>query len=295
MRKLSVSEWCCAVRFNNNDNSVMTDLCTPFVVLPNSKRYWCADPFLFQKDGHYYVFFEAYDRLKRKGVLGYRQVAENTVGDIRIIYEAASHLSYPFIYEADDDIYIVPESNISGELYRLKCLSFPDKWEKEKVLLKARLVDSTFFVKNGEHYCFSMQVDDDLLFDRLDLFYYANGEWVPCPKNPVKRDLATARSAGKCFEYDGVWYRPSQDCSNGYGCALRLNVIDKINSNEYMEHCTKKLRPSEIQTNTGVQYQGIHTYNRLKHVEVIDLKTPPELHILNLLGGFWKRVRNMIK
>ena len=70
MRKLSVSEWCCAVRFNKNNDSIMTDLSTPFVVLPNSKRYWCADPFLFQKDDHYFVFFEAYDRLKRKGVLG---------------------------------------------------------------------------------------------------------------------------------------------------------------------------------------------------------------------------------
>lgn len=37
MRKLSVSEWCCAVRFNKNNDSIMTDLGTPFVVLPNSK------------------------------------------------------------------------------------------------------------------------------------------------------------------------------------------------------------------------------------------------------------------
>ena len=295
MRKLSVSEWCCAVRFNNNDNNVMTDLSTPFVVLPNSERYWCADPFLFQKDGHFYVFFEAYDRLKRKGVLGYRQITENTVGSIHIFYETTSHLSYPFIYEADGDIYIVPESNMSGELYRLKCLSFPNKWEREEVLLNRRLVDSTFFSYEGAEYCLSTQIDDSLIFDRLDLFYKSNGQWLPCLHNPVKRDLASVRGAGKCFEQDSVWYRPSQDCSNGYGCALCLNAIDKINSNEYMEHCIKKLQPTEIQTNTGVQYQGIHTYNRLKHIEVIDLKTPPELHILNLLGGFWKRVRNMIK
>ena len=86
MRKLSVSEWCCAVRFNKNNDSIMTDLSTPFIVLPNSKRYWCADPFLFQKDDHYFVFFEAYDRLERKGVLGYRQITEHTAGDIHIIY-----------------------------------------------------------------------------------------------------------------------------------------------------------------------------------------------------------------
>lgn len=145
MRKLSVSEWCCAVRFNKNNDSIMTDLSTPFVVLPNSKRYWCADPFLFQKDDHYFVFFEAYDRLKRKGVLGYRQITEHTAGDIHIICESTSHLSYPFIYEADGNLYIVPESNMSGELYRFKCLSFPNHWEKEKVLMHERLVDSTFF------------------------------------------------------------------------------------------------------------------------------------------------------
>ncbi len=159
-------------------------------------------------------FFEAYDRLKRKGVLGYRQITEHTAGDIHIICESTSHLSYPFLSMKLMAIFILCLSQtclasfIGSNVYL-----FPNHWEKEKVLMHERLVDSTFFSHNQEQYCFSTTVDDELLFDRLDLFHCVNGEWVPCPRNPVKRDLSSARGAGKCFEQDGVWYRPSQDCS----------------------------------------------------------------------------------
>lgn len=54
--KLRVPEWCCAVRFNTDGHTVFDDLETPFTVLKNSRRYWCADPFLYQRDGQYYLF-----------------------------------------------------------------------------------------------------------------------------------------------------------------------------------------------------------------------------------------------
>ena len=91
--KLRVPEWCCAVRFNTDGHTVFDDLETPFTVLKNSRRYWCADPFLYQRDGQYYLFFEAYDRLKRKGMLGYRTVSKDGCGKIQVFYESAGHLS----------------------------------------------------------------------------------------------------------------------------------------------------------------------------------------------------------
>lgn len=83
MRKLSVPEWCCAVRFNQDGGtSILNDTETEFTVIKDSYRYWTADPFLAEENGKYYLFFEVYDRLKRKGVLGYREITKNSAGKI---------------------------------------------------------------------------------------------------------------------------------------------------------------------------------------------------------------------
>lgn len=93
MRKLSVPEWCCAVRFNDSsDVSLLDNNEKEFIVLKDSCRYWTADPFLAEQNGRYYLFFEAYDRLKRKGVLGCRELFEKGAGKIKIIYECSSHV-----------------------------------------------------------------------------------------------------------------------------------------------------------------------------------------------------------
>lgn len=54
--KLRVPEWCCAVRFNTDGHTVFDDLETPFTVLKNSRRYWCADPFCISGTGSIICF-----------------------------------------------------------------------------------------------------------------------------------------------------------------------------------------------------------------------------------------------
>ena len=57
MRKLSVPEWCCAVRFNQDGGtSILNDTETEFTVIKDSYRYWTADPFLAEENGKYYFW-----------------------------------------------------------------------------------------------------------------------------------------------------------------------------------------------------------------------------------------------
>ena len=290
--KLCVPEWCCAVRFNTDEQTVFNDLKTPFTVLKNSRRYWCADPFLYLRGGQYYLFFEAYDRLKRKGVLGYRTVSKTGCGKIHIFYESTGHLSYPFLFEKNGELYIMPESSAEKELFLLRCVSFPDQWKKERVLLQEPLADTTRLVLPSGTFYLSEQVDDTRVFDRLDLYYEdPDGALHPCASNPVKRDLTTARCAGACFQQDGRWIRPSQDCGETYGGKLNFNEILSVSDIGYREQNRNTLRPEDVRTNLHTSFIGIHTYNRVNGAETVDLKIPNRFVLMNVIGAVFKRVR----
>lgn len=280
--------WCCAVRFGKDGDSLLSGNGSVFSVLPNSYRYWTADPFVVKENGKYYLFFEMFDRIKRKGLLGCREISESGFGKMRVIYESASHLSYPFIYKKDGVYYIVPESNKSEELFRLRCVDFPLKWEKEKVLLHEKLVDTTIFTHNGTDFYISQRVSGDNVFDRIDLFYDHNSVIEECPVNPVKKDLKTARCAGKLFEYDGKLIRPSQNCADGYGAGLNFNEVLELSENAFKERLISMVLPEDIKLNFENHFTGIHTYNRTDNVEVIDLKIKSEINILNFVGVIFK-------
>lgn len=290
MRSLSVSEWCCAIRFNKNGNSILNDIKSPFTVIKDSYRYWTADPFLFKKDDEYFLFFEMFDRLKRKGLLGCRKVSEKSIGKMHIIYECDHHMSYPFIYEENETIYIIPECAESGELFRLKCIDFPYKWEKDIVYTKDHLVDTTPFDYNGKRYYFSERVIKPHTFDRLDVFYESENNLVELSSgNPVKTDFSTARCAGKLFKYGDMLIRPSQDCSETYGSKLNFNRIVKLSANEYDEELLTTVTADSIILNSDKNYNGIHTYNSLDNIEVIDLKKR-NFNLLNIAGAIMKRI-----
>ena len=278
--------WCLAVRFNADDSTnLLNDTDTPFTVIPNTKEYWCADPFLFEKDGTLYAFFEVLDYSKRKGLLGYRTVSENGFGNINIIYEDECHLSFPFIYEENGEIYMVPESSKSNTLFRLKCKRFPDVWEKEKVLLEDEVVDTVIFDKDNVRYYVSQRVDSEKLYNRLDVFYDDNGELKEIEGNPQKLDSCTARGAGKVFSFDGGLIRPSQDCGTSYGEKLNFNKIIRLDKSCYKEKLIKTVNCSDIKLDADNNFDGIHTYNKLGNVEIIDLRIPSSFSIRNTIGA----------
>ena len=292
MIKLRVPEWCCAIRFNSKKSNIIDDTDTKFTVIKDSYRYWTADPFLFKHEEKYYLFFEMFDRLKRKGLLGCREISENGFGKIRIIYECSNHLSYPYIFEYDGDIFIIPECEQSGELFLLKCVKFPNEWKKEKVLINQRLVDTTPITVEGVNYFISEIVDDKKVFDRVDLFYEENGQFTECAENPVKTDVNTARCAGKIFNYNGKVIRPSQNCGKYYGEKLNFNEVISISKDSYVERLIKEISVSDIKLNVKNNFVGIHTYNKLDNVEVIDLKISGRFNLLSILGAVLKRVCN---
>jgi hypothetical protein len=83
--------------------------------------------------------------------------------------------------------------------------------------------------------------------------------------NPIVSDVKRARGAGAIFRKNGKLFRPSQDCSKGYGYGFDLNEIIILSETEYSERTVKSVRP-ECMKNTV----ATHTYANQGDLTVID-------------------------
>jgi hypothetical protein len=80
------------------------------------------------------------------------------------------------------------------------------------------------------------------------------GPWEPHALNPVKIDVTSARPAGTPFVRDGMLYRPAQDCSHGYGGAIVVNRIDRLD-----ERCFEETVVDRLDLRTDRYAAGNHT------------------------------------
>jgi len=51
------------------------------------------------------------------------------------VLEERSHLSYPFVFERDGQIWMIPESSANATVSLYRAERFPDRWVKETDLL----------------------------------------------------------------------------------------------------------------------------------------------------------------
>ena len=187
----------------------------PFKILNNSLRYWCADPFLFYREEKLYIFMELYDVFTQKGVIGYRVLHRGKVSRIHVCLKTPFHLSYPYVFEKDGEVYMLPESYQSGKLILYKAKVFPDIWEPYEELLSEASVCDTDYITNesGEFLLTTPVYGEKFSYDLLEMYKKENGVWQKCGKDPILRDASCARNAGMPFSYEGKQYRQAQNCS----------------------------------------------------------------------------------
>ena len=91
------------------------------------------------------------------------------------------------------------------------------------------------------------------------------GPFTPHARNPVLIDIGSARPAGRIVARGGALIRPVQDCRNGYGEALALARIDRLDDEGYAQSVETVLR-------AGEHFAGVrlHTLNSTAAFEFID-------------------------
>lgn len=232
-----------------------------------------ADPFVFDEGGDTYVFFENDDPATGRAKISYLRLDADARPDTApaTALETPYHLSYPFVFHHDGEIFMIPESsaNRTVELYRAR--PFPTAWVLERVLLQdVRGLDATLHVDDDRLWLFvSVAEAGSKPNDELHLYSSAAlaGPWEPHPANPIVSDVRSARPAGRIFRHGDDLIRPSQDCSRRYGYALVFNRIDVLTDDDYAETPVARIEPD--------WFPGLvatHTYNFGTDVEAIDGK-----------------------
>ena len=140
-----------------------------------------------------FVFFEDLDHRVGKGIISAVEFdGAGPVGDVIPVLEEAWHLSYPFLIEHDEQLWMIPESSANRDVALYRCVRFPDKWERHCTLLSGlELGDATITQHNGLYYLFGAWRDGGGGYSDTLAIYYARdlmGPWLPHESNPVLID-----------------------------------------------------------------------------------------------------------
>lgn len=271
---LFAESWTVAWR-KKSAGSILSDNATPFIVIKNNIRYWAADPFLLSFQNRIFVFAELYDYCRCRGIIGYCEIIDNKPTKWKPAIVEDYHLSFPNIFQQNEEIFIMPESNAAKELYIYHAVDFPNKWEKIKVLRSDfQCADTVVINGDGNEFALTYEVSDPKRPELwlLDLENEQNDKRLDFDNMELRRP------AGKVLSDMNI--RSAQNCTDDYGKGLIFYKYSFKNG-EYSENESIRINPEDIALSHRVFLDGMHTYNFLNDYEVIDIKTR-RFNIINL-------------
>jgi hypothetical protein len=271
MKRLFREQWSIVIQAKPDMPKMTANHGFRIVLRPPRDRFY-ADPFLVERNGRNYLFIEDYRFSSRKGLISCCEVdSEGNCSEPRVVLERTYHLSYPFLFSWQGEIFMIPETRDNGTIEMYRASDFPYTWVQESILMSdAEAADSTLLHHHDKWWLFTAGVLDHALPERTLCLFSADSPWGPWsahPKNPIVSDVCRARPAGCLYFENGQLIRPGQDCSKSYGGAIRLHRVDVISETDYQETQLASITPDWIPGSTG-----IHTLNQNTEYRVMDCK-----------------------
>lgn len=210
-----------------------------------------ADPFLFAHDDHLYLFYEAYKAGDRKAHIAVGRLDGDRLVPLGKALEKEHHLSYPFVFSDDGQIYMIPETNQARRVEVWRCVEFPLRWELHATALEGHSpADSALVQHAGAWWLFTNLSDFHAYEDHCSELHVfkVDGPSLksvePHRLNPVVIDGTVARNAGRLFSKNGRLYRPSQRNEHGiYGYGLNVMEVEQLDLDRYSERCARVIHP----------------------------------------------------
>jgi hypothetical protein len=269
------------------EGTILTDLSEPFKVLPNFAKGWAADPMIFQYNGITYLFAELFEYNTSRGVIGVSIFDGKKFSEWKTVIKEKTHLSYPFLFCHNNNIYMMPESSESNSLSLYVAVDFPYKWKKEKNIVEGvQWVDTTIYRTGEEYYGFTetktippvdfrIHLDDSLNFISKEVISQSGDNMHRC--------------GGRMFSLNSKIFLVSQDCVKEYGSAL---IFRRLNSN-LAEIENIRIAPEDVKLNRYMLRDGIHTYTATDEIEVIDIKTR-RFSAINFVYRILRKVKKLL-
>lgn len=245
---------------------------TPFPEM-GSFRY-AADPFGLWRGERLYVFAETFDYRVAIGRIevfvfdrGLRFVERLPV------LSEPWHLSYPQVFEADGETWLLPEAAASGRLTFYRAADFPTRWTPAfSVTFDPAPIDATPLWHDGRWWLFYTPASDAAA--RVSVLHAAyaerlEGPWTQHPGNPLRVDRAGARPGGTPLATGEGVVLPVQDSARTYGDAVRLLHVDTLTPDAFAARAGARLTaPGAAAPFT----RGLHTLSAAGDVTLVDVK-----------------------
>lgn len=208
-----------------------------------------ADPFLFVHNGSLHLFYEEMLLDRGLGVIKKTSTTDlkNWSKPITITHEPECHFSYPFVFEHNGTVYMMPETGCDHNIRLYKAADdtltkfnyyktiIQRQDEKEVKSITFDFADSCLFIHENIYYLFTSIYENNSY--KLFIYYSDkfDGLFSEHPNNPVVTGNKYARCGGSIFSVDNAIFRPCQDCTKVYGGQLHLMRIKELTPTSYIE------------------------------------------------------------
>jgi len=231
--------------------------------------HFVADPFFINRGGSTFVFVEDFPYSAKHGHIACIAYRDRQFSEPRTVLAQPWHLSFPFVFEDDGMLYMVPEQAESGEIVLYACTRFPDHWERQRTLVPGFAgIDPVLFHHHDRWWLFATRADTVSTDNNLYLFFAPSlhEEFRPHPDNPVKTGLYGSRMAGRIIITDDRLFRPGQNCVPKYGASIVFHEIMELSESSYAEQYISELAPA-----AGTPFdRSLHTIDSNSGICVID-------------------------
>ena len=221
-----------------------------------------ADPFLFVKDGTLYLFYEHLNKWFGTGRICMRSTKDLKIwtDEVDVLVEPF-HLSFPFVFEDDGKVYMLPETggDKSIRLYEAEDGTLT-KWKLVKKLMEGEepWYDTVIHKKDGMYYLFTGHDDNVQQEQHVFVADSLMGPYKEHPMSLIYKGRDGGRNAGSIIEQNGDLYRPVQVCVNSYGEQTSVMKIETLSPTDYKEVLYKK---NIIDTHIPPYKEGGHQWN----------------------------------
>lgn len=219
-----------------------------------------ADPFMIRQGRRWYMFFEVLDDETGRGKIACAESEDGLAWSYEsVVLKEPFHLSYPYTFSWNDQVYLVPESAEAKAVRLYRASEFPLRWEFAGNLLVGHpYVDSSLVRYRGAWWLFT--VTDPARNDCLRLYRarQIEGPWTEHPRSPiVTANPHLARPGGRIFEHEGRLFRFAQDDFPRYGRQVWALEITQLTDSTYVE-CLVSERPILRGHRFGWNAHGMH-------------------------------------
>ena len=210
--------------------------------IKNPDNTFLADPFIISKNHKNYCFLESYDYFLDKGTIDVYELTRSNSEFLGTAIEEEFHLSFPYLLEVDNEIYLIPESSKNRDIRLYKSIDFPLKWKLENVIIDDIDASDSIIFHRDNLWWLLTNVDELGLGDhnyQMNIYYSDNllsQDWKPHKLNPVILNPSFGRNGGFLKKGEN-FYRVAQKYgfNQKYGEGITIRKIQEITINSYVE------------------------------------------------------------